>query len=526
MITEDQSEVVGFLASPSTHEGASVERIDTHSAIVFLVGARAYKLKRAVRFDYLDFSTSGRRQAMCGAEFRLNQRTAPNLYRRLVPVTREPDGSLALGGTGQPVDWVVEMNRFPQEALFEQQAAAGRLDLELMPPLASAIAEFHAAAERRPDQGGKAGMAWVIDGNVEGFAEYGRGVLDPAACRELTHNARAELEIRGALLDERRAAGLVRQCHGDLHLRNIVLLDGRPTLFDGIEFDDRIACTDVLYDLAFLLMDLWRRRLPRHANAVWNGYLAESDSLSGVSLLPLFLSCRAAVRAKTSATAARLQPDATRRDELQALAREYLTMAQRFLRPPRPCLVAIGGFSGTGKSTLALGLAPSVGAVPGAIVIRSDEIRKRLSGVSPRQRLGPEGYSQEMSERVYETAAGLAKAAVHEGHSAIVDAVFARSGDRESLERIAAAMSVPFVGIWLDAPEPLLIARIEQRRNDASDANADVIQMQRRQPIGVMTWHRIESSTSPADVLEQARDCVQQQVLSGLNTTPASPEAS
>ena len=219
----------------------------------------------------------------------------------------------------------------------------------------------------------------------------------------------ANSTIVAALLDERRASGFVRQCHGDLHLRNIVLLDGRPTLFDGVEFNDKIACTDVLYDLAFLLMDLWRRGLPRHANAVWNRYLSDTGDLDGLSLLPLFLSCRAAVRAKTSATAARLQPDARRGNELQALAREYLAMAERLLHPPRPCLVAVGGFSGTGKSTLALGLAPSVGAVPGAVVIRSDEIRKRLSGVSPLDRLGPEGYSSEMSERVYATVAERAR---------------------------------------------------------------------------------------------------------------------
>jgi aminoglycoside phosphotransferase family enzyme/predicted kinase len=518
MITEDQSDVVGFMASPSTHGGAPVERIDTHSAIVFLAGSRVYKLKRAVRFDYLDFSTSERRHAMCDAEVRLNRRTAPGLYRGVRPITRERDGALALGGSGAPVDWVVEMKRFPQEALFDHLAAARRLDLDLMPPLAVAIAEFHAVAERRPDRGGTAGMAWVVDGNVEGFAEYGAGVLDPAAGRQLTERARAELDARGTLLDERRAAGLVRQGHGDLHLRNIVLLDGRPTLFDGVEFNDRIACTDVLYDLAFLLMDLWRRRLPRHANAVWNGYLAESGDLSGVSLLPLFLSCRAAVRVKTSATAARLQPEAGRRDELQELAREYLAMAQDLLRPPRPCLVAIGGLSGSGKSTLALGLAPSVGAVPGAIVIRSDEIRKRLGGVSPLQRLGPEGYSPEMSERVYATAADRAGAAVREGHGAIVDAVFARPENREAIERIATGLSVPFVGLWLDAPGPVLIARTEQRRNDPSDANADVIRMQRRQPTGEMTWHRIDASTSPATVLEDANRYVQAHIRAGLDT--------
>jgi aminoglycoside phosphotransferase family enzyme/predicted kinase len=517
MITEDQSEVVDFLALPSTHGGARVERIDTHSAVVFLAGQRAYKLKRAVRYDYLDFSTVERRRAMCDAEVRLNQRTAPSLYRGVMSISREEAGALALGGPGTPVDWVVDMNRFPQEALFDRLAATDRLDLALMPPLAVAIAEFHAAAERRPDHGGQSGMAWVIDGNAEGFAEYGGDVLDPVVYRRLTKRARAELGARRTLLDERRASGLVRQCHGDLHLRNIVLLDGQPTLFDGVEFNDEIACTDVLYDLAFLLMDLWRRRLPRHANAIWNTYLAATSDLDGVSLIPLFLSCRAAVRAKTSATAAALQQNTERRGELVDLARAYLTMAERLLHVPRPCLVGIGGFSGSGKSTLAFGLAPSVGGVPGAFVIRSDEIRKFLCGVSPLERLGSEGYSSEMSERVYATTVERATATLRAGHSAIVDAVFARPSDCKAIERVAADMSVPFVGLWLEAPEPTLIARTEQRRNDASDADAEVIRMQLRQGTGAMTWHRIEASRSPEVVLEHALQHLERQVPGTLN---------
>jgi aminoglycoside phosphotransferase family enzyme/predicted kinase len=518
MIAENQSEVVGFLESPTTHGGAGVERIDTHSAVVFLTGQHAYKLKRAVRYDYLDFSTVERRRAMCDAEVRLNRRTAPTLYRGVMPISRERSGALALGGAGAPVDWVVDMNRFPQEALFDRLAATGRLERELMPPLAVAIANFHASAERRRDHGGKSGIAWVIDGNAEGFAEYGGDVLDRVACRRLTERARDELEIRGALLDERLASGFVRQCHGDLHLRNIVLLDRQPTLFDGVEFNDQIACTDVLYDLAFLLMDLWRRHLPRHANAVWNTYLAATGDLDGVSLFPLFLSCRAAVRAKTSATAARLQQNAERRGVLEGLAREYLAMAEGLLRAPRPCLVAIGGFSGSGKSTLALALAPSVGAVPGAFVIRSDETRKRLSGISPLERLGSEGYSPEMSERVYATTVEQVAATLRGGHSAIVDAVFARSSDRQTIERIAADMSVPFVGLWLEAPEAMLVARAEQRRHDASDADADVIRMQHRQGTGPMTWHRIGASSSPERVLAYAVQHLERHVPTVANT--------
>ena len=517
MLTEDQADVIEFLAAHSAHGTAAVERIDTHSAIVFLAGERAYKLKRAVQFDYLDFSTVERRRAMCDAEVRLNRRTAPDIYRGVVPITREPGEALALGGSGPPIDWVVEMNRFPQEALFDRLAAAGRLDLELMPSLAAAIAEFHRVAEPRTDHGGTPGMAWVIEGNAAGFAEYSANVLNPLACRRLTEASRAELDHRGAVLDERRASGFVRQCHGDLHLRNIVLLNGRPTLFDGVEFNDKIACTDVLYDLAFLLMDLWRRGLPRHANAVWNRYLAETGEFSGLSLLPLFLSCRAAVRAKTSATAARLQPDARRGNELQALAREYLAMAERLLHPPGPCLVAVGGFSGTGKSTLALGLAPSVGAVPGAVVIRSDEIRKRLSGVSPLDRLGPEGYSSEMSERVYATVAEHARATIREGHSAIVDAVYAQSADRQAIEHVAAEVSVPFVGVWLEAPQSTLIARAEGRRDDASDANADVIRIQQQQGTGVMTWQRVEATPSSEMVLESTAKVVHAHLPGVLN---------
>jgi aminoglycoside phosphotransferase family enzyme/predicted kinase len=504
MITEDQRAVIELLGTPDTHAGKAVERIDTHSAVVFLAGSRAWKLKRAVRYDYLDFSTAARRKSMCEAEVRLNRRTAPTLYRGVVAVTREPDGSLALGGTGTPVDWVVEMERFDQEALFDRLAARARLGLGLMPLLAASIARFHQAAEHRDDHGGKVGMNWVVDGNAIGFAEYGTGVFEPSACFRVIDDACAELDRWGPLLDARREAGFVRQCHGDLYLRNIVLLESGPTLFDAVEFNDDIACIDVLYDLAFLLMDLWRRELPRHANAVWNGYLAESNDLEGIPLMPLFLSCRAAVRAKTSATAAQLQSNAERVGELQQLARDYLTMAERLLHPPPARLVAIGGLSRSGKSTLALALAPSLGSVPGAVVLRSDEVRKRLLGVPPFQRLGAEGYTAEMSSRVYATLAERARTVIRGGCSVIVDAVYARPSDREAIQGIAAAAAVPFSGLWLDAPDATLIERAARRRLDPSDADESVIRMQRSQDLGVIDWHRLDASLPADQVLQSA----------------------
>jgi aminoglycoside phosphotransferase family enzyme/predicted kinase len=493
MIVEDQCEVIEFLSAPSTHGGATVDRIDTHTAVVFLAGRRAYKMKRAVRFDYVDFSTLDRRHRFCEAELRLNRRTAPGLYRSVLPVARGHSG-LVLGGEGRVVEWLVEMERFDQARLLDRIATAGGLELDLMLALASAVAVFHVAASRRHDHGGKKGMAWVVEGNAAGFSEFAGAGLDPALSDRVVGATRQELEQQGACLDERRRTGFVRECHGDLHLRNIVLLDGRPTLFDGVEFNDEISCIDVMYDLAFLLMDLGHRRLPRHANVVLNRYLSETDDVEALRLLPLFLSCRAAVRAKTSATAANLQEDGNRRRELQEAAGEYLAMAERLLHSTPPSLVAIGGFSGSGKSTAAMAVAPDVGRVPGAVVVRSDEIRKHMLGRPSLDRLGPEGYAPEVSARVYESLVDRARMVIRQGHSAIVDAVFARPAEREAIERVAREQSVPFVGCWLTAPESVLLDRARQRRGDASDADASVIRQQLARDVGPLRWHRCDAS--------------------------------
>jgi aminoglycoside phosphotransferase family enzyme/predicted kinase len=494
MVVDDQRRVIDYLASHAD------ERIETHAAIVFLSGARALKLKRAVRFDYLDFSTVERRRQMCEAEVHLNRRTAPSIYRGVLAITEEAGGRLALGGSGRAVDWLVEMNRFDQRDLCDRRAAEGALDIDTMARLANAIAAFHAAAEVRADHGGRSAMRWVIDGNDQGFAEFGAGVLARAACQRLTTAARTAVDRLGALLDSRRRDGFVRQCHGDLHLRNIVLIDGAPTLFDAIEFNDELACIDVWYDTAFLLMDLARRQLPRHANVVFNRYLAATQHFEALSLLPLFQSCRAAIRAKTSATAATLQADAGRRDQLQALAREYLATAERLLHPPAPQLIAIGGLSGTGKSTIAAGVAPAVGATPGAAVLRSDEIRKELAGVSPQTRLGADGYSARMSRQVYLALADRAARVVRAGHSVIVDAVYARGTDRDAIEDVARAAGVVFVGCWLDAPESLLLERVTARTRDASDADADVVRQQLASPVGDIRWTRVNAA-APIDAV-------------------------
>jgi len=502
-----QRDVVAFLSTPAAYglTSGSIERIDTHISTVWLAGDRAYKLKRAVRFDYVDFSTVELRHVACDAEMRLNRRTAPNLYVAVRAVTRQPDGSLALDGPGDAIDWLIEMKRFDQETLFDRLAEHGRLDIALMSPLASAIAHLHAGARIRTDHGGRAGMAWVVDGNAREFLERGGGVLNPALCARLAAETRTELCRHAARLDMRCRAGLVRECHGDLHMRNICLLDGAPTMFDGVEFNDDISCIDVLYDVAFALMDLWRRGLRAHANTLFNEYIGATGDVDALCLLPLFLSCRAAVRAKTSLTAAVQSPDTGRRGELERAAAEYLDLASVFLRSAPARLIAIGGFSGSGKSTLARGLAPGVGAAPGALVVRSDLLRKSMMAVAPLTPLDDASYMPAVTRRVYEELTARALAALKAGHSVIADAVFARQEDREAIAQAARAAGVPFLGLWLDAPPSMLAQRIADRSLDASDATARVLDEQLRAGPGAIEWRRLDGGADTATVLRHAR---------------------
>ena len=288
MATDDQGEVVEFLKHGESYgrPGETPERIDTHASIVFLIGDRVFKLKRAICFSFLDYSTATARERFCRAELALNRRTAPDLYLAVRAITRNSEGTLEWDGEGPALDWVVEMRRFDQHALFDRLATAGRLTPELMVDLADEIAAFHAEAESVASYGGREGIAEVVVDNHQNFVSA-CPPLDISAVRALQSASEAALDKVGGLLDVRRAEGRVRRCHGDLHLRNICLFNGRPTLFDCIEFSDPIACIDVLYDLAFLLMDLEHRGLRRLGNIVFNRYLDRADEVSGLAALQL-----------------------------------------------------------------------------------------------------------------------------------------------------------------------------------------------------------------------------------------------
>jgi uncharacterized protein len=512
MSGEDQSAIVEFLSNAANHDGqpGRVERIDTHAAMVFLAGDRAYKVKRAVCYDYLDFSTLERRRAACEAELRLNRRTAPALYLSVTSVARDADGVLRWGSSGVIVEWILVMRRFPQEALFDRRASANNLELAWMPALAEAIARLHEDAERTSTHGGREGMGWVIEGNARSFSEYG-ATLAADVSHAVTFACRQALDRNADLLETRRLGGFVRRCHGDLHLRNIVLVDGQPTLFDAVEFNDEISCVDVLYDFAFLVMDLLRRGLGTHANRVFNHYLEVRSDLAGLPLFPLFLACRAAIRAKTSATAASLQTDETRSAELEVMSRDYLVMAEQFLRPAAPVLVAIGGFSGAGKSTLAAGLAPRVGRAPGALMLRSDLIRKSLFGVPVQTPLGPEGYTADISRTVYNRLADGAACALAGGQAVVADAVFSDPAARTAIADVARGHRVPFVGLWLEADPDTLRARLDARHGDASDATRSVLEGQVQAGAGRIAWQRLSGFGNAAETERAAAHVLQLQ---------------
>ena len=495
-----QQPVIDFLSDPASHGGAPVKRIDTHAALVFLTGERALKIKRAVRFPFLDFSTLRKRRAACEAEITVNRAFAPSIYRRVLPITSSPGAGLAVGGNGEPLEWAVEMRRFDESQTLDHLADAGRVDEALADALGRAVAAAHRTARTVTDSHFVGALGEVIEQNEAELAAepFSASLQD---LRTLTAAAQAALDRVRPLLLARERAGLVRRCHGDLHLGNIVLLGGQPVLFDAIEFDDRIATGDVFYDLAFLLMDLIERGLHREANIVLNRYLTETQrihDLDALAALPLFMSVRAAIRAKV--TAARLR-QAGLQAELAHGPRDYAALAQKLLTPTRPRLIALGGLSGTGKSLLARALAPRLPPLPGAVVLRSDVERKALFGARETDRLPETAYAVDTTTKVYAALAEKARRVVSAGHSVIVDAVFAQPDERSAIANIAPAA---FEGLFLTASLETRLARIRARSNDASDADTIVARQQEDFDLGHNTWTKVEASGTPEETLIRA----------------------
>jgi aminoglycoside phosphotransferase family enzyme/predicted kinase len=500
-----QEVVFRFLADPKTH-GLSepVKRVDTANAVVFLAGPDVYKAKRAVKFPFMDLSTLDKRRDACEAEIAINRASAPQIYLSTLPITRRGQ-TFALGGDREIVEWAVHMRRFDENATLDRIADRGGVSDAIIDKLALVIRHMHARAPLRDAARAAHALETYIEQNRAAFAER-PDLFDPATSHKLTDGSRlAFATVRPDLL-KRGEAGFVRRGHGDLHLRNIVLLDGEPTLFDAVEFSDEIATGDVLYDLAFLLMDLEERSLRVAADRLFNRYLASEppEALTGLLALPFFLSLRAAIRAKVeAANAERLDGD--KREEARALAHRYFDCAVHFLVAAPPRLVAVGGLSGVGKSALARALAPEIGRAPGALWLRSDAERKLMFEVDETVHLPASGYASDVTRDVYERLIAKARTALRAGQSVLLDATFAAAAERSAVAAVATELGVSFAGLFLDAPLATRLERIGSRQADASDANSDVARRQAAEPLSEKGWAAVAASGSLSDTLALAR---------------------
>jgi uncharacterized protein len=493
---ESQEAVFRFLADPRTHGlTGSVGRVDTAGAVVFLAGPDVYKVKRAVRFPFMDFSTLDKRRQACEAEIAVNRDNAPGIYLEATPIVRKGD-SLAIGGAGEVVEWVAHLRRFDENATLDRIAEHGGVSNQIIDRLALAIRRSHARAPLRNAARAAHELEVYIEQNGVAFAGW-PDLFPPASARRLTQESRLAFAVARPTLLARGIAGYVRRCHGDLHLSNIVLIDGKPTLFDAVEFSDEIASGDVLYDLAFLLMDLEDRGLRPAANRLFNRYLGpeSTQAMAGLAALPLFLSLRAAIRAKVEAAGAE-RLDGGKRDRMRALARDYFDRAGSFLRYVPPRLVAVGGLSGAGKSALAGWLAPRIGRAPGALWLRSDVERKAMFGAEEADHLSDAAYSPDVSREVYRRIEDKARQALRAGHSVVLDATFASARDRAAAGRLAFEAAVAFDGLFLEAPLESRLARLAGRGADASDADASVARAQRADPLRERGWTLVDASKS------------------------------
>lgn len=486
-MTEDPSiTLIEALQNPAcyTHPAAGVRLVETHISWVLLTGDYAYKIKKPVDFGFLDFSSLAKRRHCCEEELRLNRRLAPELYLAVLPITGTP-AAPRLGGAGEAIEYAVQMREFPQEAQFDRVLARGELGAAQIAALAETLAAFHRAAAVA-EAGGHYGSAEAVWQPVaQNFAQIrprlaARDELDQLdALQRWSETAFASL--RG-VFTQRQQTGHIRECHGDAHLGNIALLDGRPVLFDCIEFNPELRWIDVMSEIAFLTMDLHDRGRPDLARRALNDYLQHTGDYAGLRVLRFYQVYRALVRAKVACL--RLAQDGVSEEQGSAARQQvaaYLRLAARFTAAGPTPLMITHGLSGSGKTTLSDGVLES----QGAIRLRSDVERKRLFGLAADARSGSavnsDLYSADAGARTYHHLAELAETVLDAGFPVIVDAAFLKRAQRELFRQLAERLELPFVIFDCKAPPEQLRGRVAERATrgrDASEADVAVLERQ------------------------------------------------
>jgi len=464
----------GFYPHPVT-EPLKLEQ--THISYVLLTGDYAYKLKKPVNFGFLDFSTLEKRQRFCVEELRLNQRGAPELYLEVLPVT-QVENQYQLGGTGQPVEYVLKMRQFPQEALFSTMFEQGKLGEVHLEELGRVVAQYHANAETNDyirTFGEVAQVRAWIEENYDKTNKYIGGPQTQARLEETKQFTDGFFAQRPELFASRIQNKWIRECHGDLHLRNICLWHDKILLFDCIEFNEQFRFVDVMYDVAFTVMDLEARQRLDLGNVFLNTYVEQTGDWDGLQVLPLYLSRQAYVRAKVNSL---LLDDpsvsSAAKEEAAATAADYYQLAWQYTKPRRGQLILMSGLSGSGKSTIARQLARKLGAIH----IRSDAVRKHLAGIALTQRGEANLYTAEMSQKTYDRLLELGIMLATQGFPVILDAKYDRQQLR--LDAIAQAQShqLPLQIVHCTAPLEVLRSRLSSRTGDIADATADLLGVQ------------------------------------------------
>jgi uncharacterized protein len=461
------------------HPVEDIQVLDTHISWVVLTGEFAYKIKKPLKLAFLDYSTLEKRKHYCERELALNRRWAPGLYVDVVPICgsfRAP----VVGGEGSPIEYAVKMKQFPQSAQLDEQLSAGRLVDADMIDLAETVAKTHAAVPVYEASSADDWVAGVRDAMVENFEYLGESA-DPEAIRRLQYWTRQELDDCLELLIARYTSGFVRECHGDLHLKNVVRLPTGIVPYDCVEFSDELRNIDVISDISFLVMDLAARDEKALAWSFINRYLECSGDYAGVSLLRLYVVYHALIRAKIAAIRAVERVHDTNRQRDRAELAHYCTVAQRWVESGVPRLVIMHGFSGSGKTWLSQQLMLQLPAIR----MRSDIERKRVHGLRETERsdsgVAQGVYAPDAHTRIYERLAGLAEPVLRAGHSVIVDASFLDRAQRDRFRDLAGRAGKEFVILSTRAAPDELRRRMERREHvgrDPSEADNAVLRYQ------------------------------------------------
>ncbi|MBE7638395.1 AAA family ATPase [Sneathiella sp. P13V-1] len=496
-------------------QNSSIRLIETHGATVLLGKQFAIKVKKPVHFDHMDYSTKEMRLEHSKAELSRNKRTAEDMYIGLYPVYLSKRGIINIDGDGEIQCHFIKMHRFPDGYQLDQISAKGKLDEEMCIQLADDLSHFHKSAEIISDLNAVPDFKTVINQNFLQFRNFCPDILDKEEVEAFLTDIHAINEQLRPLWEERVRNGFFRMGHGDLHLQNICVFNGKARIFDAIEYQDDFAISDILYDLSFLLMDLEDKKQSRAATTILNeyvaemGWLEESQAFEALKLLPFFLSLRAGIRCHVAANRSLQCQDENETSKLAKKAQQLFQKANNYLRPRSPSLLALGAFSGSGKSTLAKAIASDLAPSPGAIILRTDVIRRKLMGCDKYSPMPQSAYTPEVSERVYSLMGQNARTILEAGHSVILDAVFDRITDQQKIEKLANEIGVPFQGVWLDVSPAVLQERLAARRNDASDATWEITQQQIQRASRFKTdWIRISADGTPDQNLTHLRSSI------------------